>query len=75
MYFWNINNFNNKKWDKFNISIIKMFYLEIKIFNLFGVYYLKNIFWFICYFIEWSNVMIIVKIIWEVVLNFILNKV
>lgn len=42
--FENINNFNNKKWDKFNISIIKMFYLEIKIFNLFGVYYLKNIF-------------------------------
>lgn len=75
MYLWNTNNFNNKKRDKFNTSIIKTFHSEIKIFNLFGVHYSKNTFWFICHLIEWSNAMIIVKITREVVSNFILNKV
>lgn len=75
MYLWNTHNFNNKKRDKFNTSIIKTFHSEIKIFNLFGVHYSKNTFWFICHLIEWSNAMIIVKITREVVSNFILNKV
>lgn len=75
MYLWNTNNFNNKKRDKFNTSIIKTFHSEIKIFNLFGVHYSKNTFWFICHLIEWSNAMIIVKITREVVSNFILSKV
>lgn len=75
MYLWNTNNFNNKKRDKFNTSIIKTFHSEIKIFNLFGVHYSKNTFWFICHLIEWSNAMIIVKITREVVSNFILNKI
>lgn len=74
MYLWNTN-FNNKKRDKFNTSIIRTFHSEIKIFNLFGVHYSKNTFWFICHLIEWSNAMIIVKITREVVSNFILNKV